>query len=90
MPHSAWLHSATNPSNVIYMRERFVERIAGVRIDLGKLSLTEMIKLEKVCQLVFMEAHTDLVIVRDVRERRFPGGQEYETTRETEPPPEAS
>jgi hypothetical protein len=78
------------PDNVIYMRERYVERINGIKMDLGKLSLSELQLLEEQCKWRFMEAHTDLVIVRDVRERRFPGGPEDETTHETETPPEAS
>ena len=79
----------TPPDNVVYIRERYVERINGIKMDLGKLSLSELLLLEEQCQWRFMDAHTDLMIVRDVRHRRFLGGQEHEDFGETEPPPEA-
>jgi hypothetical protein len=58
--------------NVVALQHRQVERIAGIRIDLGKLSLTELMVLEDHCDLRFMEAHTDLTIIRDTIARRFP------------------
>jgi hypothetical protein len=75
--------------NVTYIRDRYVERINRIRMDLGKLSLTELLVLEEQCQLRFQDAHHELVVVRDVREQRFPRGREHETTHETETPPEA-
>ena len=50
-------------AHIIPFRQRYVERINGIKLDLGRMSLLEL------------RAHHQLVVVRDVLEQRFPGGR---------------
>ena len=63
-------------AEVIQFPQRYVERINGIEIDLGRLTLLELQLLEEQCNERFKDAHHELVVVRDVREQRFPDGQE--------------
>lgn len=63
-------------AQIIAFPSRHVERINGIEIDLGRLSLVELQLLEQQCNERFKDAHHELVVVRDVREQRFPEGQE--------------
>ena len=50
------------------------EKINGVGLPLGRMSLAQLIQLEDICHHRVVEAQTDYMIVRDVRERRFLNG----------------
>jgi len=50
------------------------EIINGVELSLGEMSLAQLIQLEDICHHRVVEAQTDYMIVRDVRERRFLNG----------------
>jgi hypothetical protein len=63
-------------AQIIPFRQRYVERIAGIKIDLGRMSLLELQLLEEQCNERFNDAHHELVVVRDVLAQRFPDGQE--------------
>jgi hypothetical protein len=61
-------------SNIVEFRQRERYQINGIELDLGRLTLLELQVLVQQCQERFMEAHTDLTIVRDTLERRFQEG----------------
>jgi hypothetical protein len=61
-------------AHIIPFRQRYVERINGIKLDLGRMSLLELL-LENQCNERFKGAHHGLVVVRDVLEQRFPDGQ---------------
>jgi hypothetical protein len=63
-------------AQIIPFHQRYVERINGIRIDLGRMSLLELQLLEEQCNERFKDAHHELVVVRDVLAQRFPDGQE--------------
>jgi Zn finger protein HypA/HybF involved in hydrogenase expression len=61
-------------AEIIQFSQRQIERINGIKLNLGRLSLLELQVLEVQCSERFQEAHTDLTIVRDTLARRFPDG----------------
>jgi hypothetical protein len=62
------------PNNIINFPARQIERVNGIELNLGALTLLELQALEVQCSERFAEAHTDLTIVRDTLARRFPDG----------------
>ena len=64
-------------ADVIQMSDRRnTERINGIRINLGSMSLTELTTLEGYCGQREVEARTDGMIVRDYIDTHFPSGPE--------------
>jgi hypothetical protein len=64
-------------AHIIPFRQRYVERINGIKLDLGRMSLLELL-LENQCNERFKGAHHGLVVVRmcsnsgSLTARRFP------------------
>lgn len=53
-------------------RPEGVEFINGKAMRLGSMSLQTLLAIEDDCRNRFVEAQTDLMIVQDIREGRFP------------------
>jgi hypothetical protein len=62
------------PDNVIEFPGRQIERINGIKLNLGAMTLLELEVLEVECSERFADPHTDLTIIRDTIARRFPDG----------------
>jgi hypothetical protein len=57
-------HTSTHNS----FHRRYVERLNGIKLNLGRMSLLELQLLEEQCDEQFKDAHHELVVVRDVLE----------------------
>jgi hypothetical protein len=53
------------PDNVIEFPGRNAERINGVKLHLGAMSIAELTQLQAVCKERVEEARTDLMVVND-------------------------
>jgi hypothetical protein len=62
-------------AQIIPFRQRDIERINGIALDLGKMTLLELQVLEVQCSERFQDVHHELTVVRDVLDRRFPDGR---------------
>jgi hypothetical protein len=59
-------------NNVIPIRREGHEYINGTIRSLGEMSVQDLLGLEAECRAQLAEAQTDLQIVRDYMDRRFP------------------
>jgi len=63
-------------ADVLAFPPRGTEIINGVAMRLGSMSLETLLGIEAGCRERLAEAQTDLMIVQDVREGRFPDAPE--------------
>jgi hypothetical protein len=61
-------------NNVLRFRPRDIQRINGIKMDLGRLSTLELQILELQCEARFVAAHNELEIIRRAVKGRLPGG----------------